>query len=277
MSKGMRTFTIPLPPSGKSGYWGVVIASKIAVIVPAYCEELLIAHTITDLPSCVGEIIVVDDASTDATVERARAVDDPRITILRHHKNAGVGAAIYTGYKAALQGSCDVFVVLAGDNQMDHADLAKVAAPILEGSSDYVKGNRLIHERATEMPVLRRWGTRGLAWFTSLACGIRIGDSQCGYTAISRRALYSLDLNDLWTGYGYPNDLLISLAARGLRIAECPVRPVYATEKSGLRAWHFASILGVIGKRALREYSSQSVAVPAADVDLQAARPADPH
>lgn len=254
-----------------------MIASKIAVIVPAYCEELLIARTVTDLPSCVGEIIVVDDASTDATVERAREVTDPRIRILRHDKNTGVGAAIYTGYRAALQGSCEIFVVLAGDNQMDHADLEKVAAPILEGTCDYVKGNRLLHERASDMPVLRRWGTRSLAWFTSMACGMRIGDSQCGYTAISRRALQSLDLDDLWTGYGYPNDLLVSLAARGLRIAECPVRPVYATEKSGLRVWHLASILGVIGRRALREHSAQRASLHAADVELQAVRPADPH
>jgi dolichol-phosphate mannosyltransferase len=245
-----------------------VNADKVAVIVPAYCEELLIARTITGLPDIVGEIIVVDDASTDATVEQALKVGDPRIQVIRHEKNSGVGAAIYTGYQAALQGTCSAFVVLAGDNQMDHADLERVAGPVLNGSFDYVKGNRLLHERASDMPLLRRLGTRSLAWCTSLACGLRIGDSQCGYTAISRRALNTLDLNDLWKGYGYPNDLLIALAARGQRIAECPVRPVYGSEKSGLRFWHMASILGVIGRRALREGSPPRRSLRRAQVEL---------
>src|SRR5690606_1856734 len=102
---------------------------------------------------------------------------------------------------------------------------------------------------------------------TSWASGVRIGDSQCGYTAISRRALGHLDLNDLWTGYGYPNDLLISLAVRNLRITECPVRPVYASEKSGLRVWHLASILGVICRRAVRERLSQKPSLPPAQVE----------
>jgi hypothetical protein len=151
---------------------------------------------------------------------------------------------------------------------MDHADLPEIVSPIQTGEADYVKGNRLIHGRAEDMPTLRRWGTQCLAWLTSLACRVKLGDSQCGYTAISRRAAAHLDWTNLWEGYGYPNDLLITLAARGLRIVERPVRPVYATEKSGLRPWHVLSIVRVILRRTLLEWRSrpaQQRELPAVD------------
>lgn len=225
----------------------------IAIIVPAYCEERLIARTLTDLPPSVGQIIVVDDGSTDRTVARARAVADDRILVVSHPENRGVGAAIFTGYREALRGVCSTFVVMAGDNQMDPADLQSVAAPILKGEADYVKGNRLIHPRAGDMPRARRWGSRALAHVTSLGCGQKLGDSQCGYTAISRQAAASIEWSELWPRYGYPNDVLLTLTLRGFRVIERPVRPVYGTEKSGLRPWHFIAILGVIARRAYAE------------------------
>lgn len=225
----------------------------IAIIVPAYCEERLIAQTITGLPPSVGQIIVVDDGSPDQTAMLARAVPDERIVVIRHSTNRGVGAAIFTGYREALLGSCSTFVVMAGDNQMDPADLQSVAGPILEGEADYVKGNRLIHPRASDMPRARRWGSQALAHVTSLACGQKLGDSQCGYTALSRKAASSIDWNEIWSRYGYPNDVLLTLVARGFRVIERPVRPVYGSEKSGLRAWHFLTILGIIVRRAYIE------------------------
>lgn len=228
----------------------------IAIIVPAYCEERLIAQTITNLPPSVGQIIVVDDGSPDQTAARARAVADDRIRVISHKENRGVGAAIFTGYSEALRGSCSAFVVMAGDNQMDPADLQSVAAPILEGKADYVKGNRLVHPRAADMPKARRWGSRALAHITSLACGHKLGDSQCGYTAISRQAASCIDWSLVWSRYGYPNDVLLTLIFRGFRVLERPVRPVYATEKSGLRAWHFVMILGVIARRTYFERRS---------------------
>lgn len=225
----------------------------IAIIVPAYCEERLIARTITGLPPSVGQIIVVDDGSPDQTVERARAVQDDRIVVISHPTNRGVGAAIFTGYREALLGNCSTFVVMAGDNQMDHADLENVARPILDGDADYVKGNRLVHPQAADMPRARRWGSRALAHVTSLACGQTLGDSQCGYTAISRKAASRIDWSEIWSRYGYPNDLLLTLVARGFRVIECPVRPVYGSERSGLRPWHFFTILGIIFRRAYIE------------------------
>ncbi len=226
---------------------------SIAVIVPAYCEERLIERTLTGLPDLVGRIIVVDDASPDETSTRARSVSDSRITVIRHQTNRGVGAAIYSGYQEALRHpECEILVVMAGDNQMDPADLAPLTEPIFTHEADYVKGNRLVHPQALEMPRIRRFGTRVLAKATSIACGQKLGDSQCGYTAISREAALAIDWSGLWPRYGYPNDVLLALASRGFRIAERPVRPIYRDETSGLRFWHFFSILGLIARRALQ-------------------------
>ncbi len=226
---------------------------KIFVVIPAYCEERLIQATITKVPTIVDTIIVVDDASPDQTSTQVNALCDPRSRLIRHQTNRGVGAAIYTGYQEALRLGADVMVVMAGDNQMDGADLMQVVNPVASAQVDYVKGNRHLHPRVKDMPFVRRLGSRLLARLTSWAMDTPIGDSQCGYTALSRRAAMSLDFARLWPRYGYPNDLLIALNARGFSVAEVPVRPVYATETSGLRPWHFLTIVTVIGRAYLRE------------------------
>ncbi len=234
-------------------------APRVAAIVPAYCEGRLIAKTISTIPSWVREVIVIDDGSTDDTSDQVLALSDPRLKLVSHPKNRGVGAAIYSGYQIALRGEADVFVVLAGDNQMDPSDLSSLIAPLVEGRADYAKGNRLIHERARDMPWSRRWGTRLLARLTSWVAGHPISDSQCGYTAISRATVRETCLDDLWSGYGYPNELLIRLIASGLRVAEVPVRPVYQSEKSGLRPYHLLSIIALILRRGYLEKRSQKL------------------
>ena len=226
---------------------------RIFVVVPAFCEERLIKKTIRGVPDCVETIIVVDDASLDRTAETVTALQDPRTLLLSHGTNRGVGASIYTGYDRALKLGADVIVVMAGDNQMDGEDLWPLVAPILEGRADYVKGNRHAHPRIKDMPRGRRWGSWFLAHLTSWAMGSRVADSQCGYTAISRRAASSIDGAKMWPRYGYPNDLLITLARRKFPIFEVPVRPVYGDEGSGLRPWHVLSILSVIVRSYVRE------------------------
>jgi len=96
---------------------------KVAVVVPAHNEEDLIGATLQGIPGFVDRIYVVDDASTDATAERARAVEDPRVEVITHDRNRGVGAAIVTGYKRALAERMDATAVMAGDNQMDPEEL----------------------------------------------------------------------------------------------------------------------------------------------------------
>lgn len=102
------------------------------------------------------------------------------------------------------------------------------------------------------MPITRRAGGALLSSLTRVATGLAVDDTQCGYTALSARAARSLPLSELWPRYGYPNDLLGMLAEQGLRVAEVPVRPVYADERSGIRPWHVLTIAGIVGRRYLR-------------------------
>src|SRR5687767_11638034 len=122
---------------------------RVAVVIPAFNEERAITRAITTVPEFVDVVIVVDDASTDATAARAEAAAlasaDERVVVVSHPHNRGVGAAIVTGYRRALALACDVAAVMAGDGQMDPRDLPGVIAPIADGTADYVKGNRFLH------------------------------------------------------------------------------------------------------------------------------------
>ncbi len=231
--------------------------ARVAVVVPAFQEERWIAETVRRMPDYVDHILVVDDRSDDRTAEEARGVGDPRVELLRHQHNRGVGAAIVTGYLRALELDAEVTAVMAGDGQMHPDDLEGLLAPVIRGDLDYVKGNRLAYPGAYRaMPKARLAGTAALAFLTRHAAGLpRLSDSQCGYTAISRDALKILDLKEIWPRYGYPNDLLGALALRGLRIGEVVVRPVYRGEESGLRVWHLATIGFLIGRVAYRRLS----------------------
>jgi glycosyltransferase involved in cell wall biosynthesis len=238
------------------------LESRIAVVVPAWDEEPRIARVLRGLPPWVDRVIVVDDASADATARVALGLGDARVEVLRHARNRGVGAAIATGYKRALAsaGSAkDAYVVMAGDGQMDPDDLPRLVTPIARGEADYVKGTRF---RAPEvrrtMPTSRRWAGLAFSWATSRAIGMDVTDSQCGYTALARGACESLDLDRLWPGYGYPNDLLSQLALRGLRVVERPVRPIYADEVSRLKARHVPVVAGLVARAWIRRLRKSS-------------------
>ena len=230
--------------------------ARIAVVVPAHNEAPLIAQVIDSMPSLVDHVIVVDDASTDGTGSKAEQRRDPRVRVVWHAANRGVGAAIATGYRLASSAGARVVAVMAGDGQMDPKDLPSVLQPVLDGAADYVKGTRLAHPDASQMPVLRRLGTRAFGLATCAAMRLSalsaLSDSQCGYTAISSQAISQLDLHRLWPGFGYPNDLLCQLRLHGLRVVEVPVRPVYGTEQSELKLRHMIVIAWLIARGAWR-------------------------
>ena len=230
---------------------------RVVVVVPAYREEAHVGRVIATMPAFVDAIVVVDDGSPDKTSAAARAARDPRVVVLRHALRRGVGAAIVTGYVEALartHDSHDAIAVMAGDGQMDPADLERVVRPVVRGEADYVKGERFSHRGVKGSMGLPRFvGGRVFSFLTSLAIGQPITDSQCGYTSIARAALASLDLAGLWPSFGYPNDLLGQLAARGLTIREVRVRPVYGTETSKLRLRHLPPIFFLVGRAALRK------------------------
>jgi len=212
--------------------------ARVAVVVPAHDEQELIATTLGGMPAFVDRIYVVDDGSQDATADRARAVGDPRVEILAHDRNCGVGAAIVTGYKRAAADGFDVTCVMAGDNQMDPGDLEKLVAPVARGELDYAKANRLVTGEAWRLiPRTRYLGNAVLSLLTKVASGYwHVADSQSGYTAISRRMLEELDLDRVYTGYGFPNDFLVHLNVWNARVRDFPSRPVYGVgERSGIR------------------------------------------
>lgn len=231
--------------------------ARVAVVIPARDEAAWIAETVAAVPAFVDHVLVIDDASRDRTAAIAAAAGDARLEVLSHLDNRGVGAAIITGYRRARALGADAVAVMAGDGQMDPADLPRVLGPVARGEADYVKGDRLRHPDVWRvMPLARLVGTAALAAITRRAAGLdALSDSQCGYTAISARALDALDLDAIWPRYGYPNDLILALAAAGLRIREVPVRPVYRGEASGLRPRHVLVILFVIARGARRARS----------------------
>ena len=211
---------------------------RVAVVVPAYNEELLIAETVAGMPSFVDRVYVVDDRSTDATAERAQATDDPRVEVIVHERNQGVGAAIVTGYKRAIEERMDVACVMAGDNQMDPDELEALALPVARGELDYHKANRLFTGQAWQLiPRTRYLGNAILSLLTKIASGYwHVADSQAGYTAIGLPILELLDLDRVYKRYGFPNDLLVHLNVWNARVRDFPSRPIYGVgERSGIR------------------------------------------
>jgi glycosyltransferase involved in cell wall biosynthesis len=211
---------------------------RVAAVVPAHDEERLIAETLRGIPDLVDRIYVVDDASGDATAARASEVGDERVEIIRHERNSGVGAAIVSGYKRAREDGIDVTCVIAADNQMDPIELPDLVGPVARGEVEYAKANRLVSGEAWEViPRTRYLGNAVLSLLTKIASGYwHVADSQAGYTAISRDALARLDLDRVYPGYGFPNDLLVHLNVQNARVRDVPSRPIYGVgERSGIR------------------------------------------
>ena len=191
-------------------------------------------------PGWADDVVVVDDASIDDTPEQALLAHDPRVRLVRHTANIGVGGAIATGYRAAFREGADIAVVVAGDGQMDPGDMPRLLEPVVVGAADYVTGDRLAHPEArTAMPGLRWLGNHILSWLTRVSLGVRVGDSQCGYTAISRHAAETLLAAGFWPRYGYPNDILARMCENVLRVDSVVVRPIYRDERSGI-GWRHA-------------------------------------
>ena len=210
----------------------------VAVVVPAHDEERLVGVTVAGIPEFVDRIYVVDDASTDATAERARESGGARVEVVRRERNGGVGAAIVAGYQRALADGIDVACVMAADNQMDPAELAAIAEPVARGEVEYAKANRLVTGEAWRiMPRHRYLGGAVLSFLTKIASGYwHVADSQAGYTAISAETLRRLDLDRIYPRYGFPNDLLVHLNVVNARVRDVPSRPVYGVgEQSGIR------------------------------------------
>jgi glycosyltransferase involved in cell wall biosynthesis len=212
----------------------------VAVVVPAYNEEALVASTVTGIPDFVDRIVVVDDGSTDATAERASGAD-PRVEVISHKRNEGVGAAIVRGYRRAIEEEIDVTCVMAADGQMDPDDLEALVRAIAIDECDYAKANRLFTGQAwTLIPRTRYLGNAALSFLTKIASGYwHVADSQAGFTAVNLETLRLLDLDNVYRRYGFPNDMLVHLNVWNRRVRDYPSRPIYGVgERSGIRLRH---------------------------------------
>lgn len=212
---------------------------KIAVIVPAYNEEPLILNTLRSIPHFVDRIFVVDDNSTDRTaaIVTEYAGSDPRVALIVHAANKGVGAAVVSGYKQAIAGELDIAVVMDGDNQMDPQVMPALIEPIIRNRADYTKGNRLLSPVYRQgMSAWRFLGNTLLTFLTKFSSGYwNLMDPQNGYTAISRRALERINLDRIYPRYGYLNDLLVKLNVFGFRVMNIEMPARYGREKSKIR------------------------------------------
>ena len=221
----------------------------IAVVVPAYNEQKLIGRVLETMPEWVDKIVVVDDASKDNTVGEVKKIEQVlggRLVLLKHNKNQGVGKAIITGYKWARDNNIDVTAVMAGDAQMDPADLPQLLDPVVDGQADYAKGNRLITGGTWQMmPKKRYLGNAFISLLTKIVSGYwHVADFQCGYTAISLKALKVMNLDKVHKRFGMPNDFLVRLNVYYFRVKDVPVRAIYNIgEKSGVKIWKIAFTL----------------------------------
>jgi glycosyltransferase involved in cell wall biosynthesis len=218
----------------------MIDGKRVAVVVPAHDEEALIGETLAGIPQFVDRVYVVDDNSSDGTAAKAGKAGDPRVEVISHDANAGVGAAIVTGYRRSLDEGIDITAVMAADGQMDPSDLDTLTGAVARGEVDYAKANRLFTGQAWQlMPRYRYLGNAVLSMLTKIASGYwHVADSQSGYTAISRETLERLDLDRIYRRYGFPNDMLVHLNVWNARVRDYPSRPIYGVgERSGIRLW----------------------------------------
>ena len=210
---------------------------KLGIVVPVYNEEKLIVETLEGIPPEADRIYVVDDGSVDTTRQIIEGFNGDRFCVLSHSQNRGVGAAIVTGYKKALEENMDIAVVMDGDNQMDAKHLPELLAPIIKGKADFAKGNRLSNlQHRRGMSNWRFFGNWVLTLLTKIASGYwRIVDSQNCYTAVTRDTLKRIDLDRVYPRYGYCNDFLVKLNVAGCRVVDVPIPARYGKERSKIR------------------------------------------
>jgi dolichol-phosphate mannosyltransferase len=197
---------------------------KMAVVVPAYRASATIGGVLATIPEFVSHIVVVNDGSPDATSDAVRAVRDPRIVLVEHEQNQGVGGAVLTGYERAFELGAEIIAKMDADGQMDPDHLLTLITPIVLGEADYTKGNRFLHERELRaMPGRRRFGNAGLSFLTKLASGYwGIFDPTNGYTALHASLVPLLRDATIAKRFFFESSMLLNLS-----LLRAVVRDVY--------------------------------------------------
>jgi glycosyltransferase involved in cell wall biosynthesis len=226
------------------------LGKRIGVTVPAYNEEAFIPSVVRNMPSYVDRVYLVNDCSTDGTgrVMSEMGCDNGKIVVVNHETNKGVGGAIVTGYKKCLEDGMDIAVVMAGDDQMDPAELPRLLLPVAKGEAGYSKGNRMSSLRhMTGMPLWRRFGNWLLRWANRVSSGnYKVMDPQNGYAAASADALRRIELDRVYPYYGYCNDLLAKFTVAGVRVVEVSIPARYQGERSKIRYGKYIRRVGLL-------------------------------
>lgn len=208
----------------------------IGVVIPAYRVERQIERVVRGIPAFVRSIIVVVDASPDATYERVAAIGDPRVTLIRHESNQGVGGAMQSGFREALRQGLELVVKMDGDDQMDPASLPRLVEPLVDGRADMVKCNRYASLGSLRaMPIVRIVGNAGLTFLVKMASGYwNVFDPANGYIAVRGKLLERIDLPALPKRYFFESGFLIELGIQRAVVLDVPLAAKYGDETSSL-------------------------------------------
>lgn len=231
---------------------------RIAVAIPCYKVTQHVLGVIQAIGPEVEVIYAVDDAcpqNSGAFIEQHNT--DPRVRVLRHAENQGVGGAIVTAYKAAIADAMDIVVKIDGDGQMNPKLLPKFVRPILQKRADYTKGNRFYRPESVQgMPSVRLFGNAVLSFMAKLSCGYwTIMDPTNGYTAVHTSVLRELPLDKLERRYFFETDMLFRLNTLRAVVRDVPMDSVYADEESNLKIGNvLPEFLKKHASRLLRRY-----------------------
>jgi dolichol-phosphate mannosyltransferase len=209
---------------------------KIAVVIPAYKVFNTIGGVVQSLPDNIDYIIVVDDKCPQHSGKEAEKIDRKNLIVLYHDTNQGVGGAVITGYKKALELGCHIVIKMDGDGQMDPGYINNLIAPLVNNEADYTKGNRFKNFNALKsMPRIRLLGNSILSFFVKLSSGYwNIIDPTNGYTAIHKRALQEIDLGRISKRYFFESDMLIHLNIVNAVAKDIGMPARYGNEESSL-------------------------------------------
>ena len=211
--------------------------AHVAVIVPCYNVARHVAEVVCSIPNdLVRTIVLVDDKSTDGTLQEIEGLSDSRVIVSRHPVNRGVGAAVWSGYRVAVAQGATICVKMDGDGQMDASALPALIEPILAGQADYAKGNRFWDTRSVRsMPILRLFGNGVLSLLTKAVSGYwSIFDPTNGYTAIRSDVLRLVNPAWIRPRYFFETSMLIALNAVGAVTKDVHMEARYGNEKSSL-------------------------------------------
>jgi glycosyltransferase involved in cell wall biosynthesis len=242
------------------------------VVVPCYRERAHVLDVLTSIGPEVSRIIVVDDACPDGTgAVVAEKAADPRIALVVHEKNQGVGGATLTGYRRALEDGADIIVKLDGDGQMDPALIPRLVKPIADGEADYTKGNRFHRMDAFRgMPLLRILGNLALSFLSKMSSGYwDIFDCTNGFTAIHAKVAQLILEQPVSRRYFFESDMLFHLGLLRAVVVDMPMKARYGNEVSGVSLWkalfefggrHLANtVRRIFGTYFLRDLSVPSI------------------